>query len=177
MTGEGASAERCLLDDQLCFALYRATNAITRSYRPRLDRIGLTYPQYVVMLALWQDGPMRSGELAARLSLPAHGLTPVLRRLESAGLLRRRREPGDGRAARIELTERGAALEGPAAAVRSQVACETGLSDSELAAAREQLHRLADRLESASGSGRSQRSSAVGTSPARGEPKGRKPRT
>jgi len=149
---EDTSTQRCLLDHQLCFALYRATNAIIRSYRPGLAKIGLTYPQYVVMLALWQDGPMRSGELAARLSLPAHGLTPVLQRLESAGLLRRVRELGDGRAVRIELTDSGSALEGPAAAVQRRVACETGLSDAELAATREQLHRLADRLESAADS-------------------------
>lgn len=83
------------LDDQLCFALYAATNAITRSYRPLLGEIGLTYPQYLVMLTLWQDGSAPVGRIAHRLELDSHAVSPLVDRLEAAGLVVRR--PGADR--------------------------------------------------------------------------------
>ena len=77
------------LDDQLCFALYSATNAVVRRYRPLLAELGITYPQYLLLLVLWQDGPCTVGGLGDRLSLPPHGLSPLLDRLEQAGLVQR----------------------------------------------------------------------------------------
>jgi DNA-binding MarR family transcriptional regulator len=102
------------LDDQLCFALYAATHAITRRYRPLLERIGLTYPQYLVMLTLWQDGPATVGRIADRLQLDSHAVTPLVARLEGAGLVRRRRG-SDRRRVVVEATERGRDLHAPAA--------------------------------------------------------------
>lgn len=134
------------LDDQLCFALYSATTGIVRAYRPRLQRLGLTYPQYLVLLALWQHGPLRVGELAGHLALPAHGLAPVLRRLDAAGLVVRVPEAGDRRAVRVELTGAGRALREPALAAQREVVCETGLQPAQLAELREALRVLAGRL-------------------------------
>lgn len=134
------------LDEQLCFALYSATTGVVRAYRPRLQRLGLTYPQYLVLLALWQHGPLRVGELAAHLALPAHGLAPVLRRLDAAGLVVRTAEAGDRRAVRVALTEAGRALREPALAAQREVVCETGLAPAQLAELREALRLLASRL-------------------------------
>ncbi len=134
------------LDDQLCFALYAATNAITRAYRPLLRELGITYPQYLTLMALWQHGPGTVGELAQRLDLPAHAMTPLLQRLESAGLIVRRRSPSDTRVVHVELTPAGVELESSAAAVQRTVQCATGLSPRDLADLRGQLHDLVDDL-------------------------------
>jgi len=99
------------LHDQLCFALYAASAAVTRAYRPLLERIGLTYPQYLVMLVLWQADDVSVGRVARALSLPPHGLGPVLQRMASAGLIVRRNDPEDARVVRVALTERGRELE------------------------------------------------------------------
>jgi len=99
------------LDDQLCFALYAATNAVTRSYRARLETVGLTYPQYLVMLVLWQDGPSPISHIAARLSLAPNAITPLLDKLEKIALVKRKRNEADRRVIRIELTEKGVELE------------------------------------------------------------------
>ncbi|MGI8531574.1 MAG: MarR family winged helix-turn-helix transcriptional regulator [Geodermatophilaceae bacterium] len=130
------------LDDQLCFALYAATNAVVRAYRPLLHEIGLTYPQYLVMLVLWQDGEHAVHEIADRLALPAHGLSPLLDRLEEAGLLARRRQAPDRRVVHVRLTAAGVELERAAAAVQRDVACQTQLAPDELDALREELHDL-----------------------------------
>lgn len=133
------------LDDQLCFALYAATNAVTRAYRPLLGEIGLTYPQYLVMLTLWQDGPAPVGRIARRLELDSHAVSPLLHRLESAGLVRRRRGV-DRRQVLVEATERGDDLEAAASRAQAQVACATGLTSLELADLRGRLRALAARL-------------------------------
>lgn len=133
---------RLRLDDQLCFALYAATNAITRAYRPLLRELGLTYPQYLTLMALWQHGTGTVSELAQRLDLPPHAMTPVLQRLEQAGLIRRQRSPFDRRAVLVELTSDGAELESAAATVQHSVECATGLSPNGLDALRRQLHDL-----------------------------------
>ncbi|MEO8888650.1 MAG: MarR family transcriptional regulator [Jatrophihabitantaceae bacterium] len=135
---------RLRLEDQLCFALYAATNAITRAYRPLLRELGITYPQYLTLMALWQHRAGTVGELAQRLDLPAHALTPVLRRLEQAGLLVRRRNGIDGRSVLVGLTPAGVELEARAAAVQRTVVCATGLSTDALAALRGDLHDLVD---------------------------------
>ena len=135
------------LDDQLCFALYAATNAITRRYRPLLGELGLTYPQYLVMLVLWQDGPSSVGGLAGRLELEPHAVSPLLRRLERAGLLERRRAT-DRRRSIVSLTARGRALERDAARAQAAVACATGLEPDDLDRLRDRLRELAGTLAS-----------------------------
>ncbi len=135
---------RLRLDDQLCFALYAATNAVTRAYRPLLREIGITYPQYLTLMALWQHGSGTVGELAQRLELPGHALTPLLQRLEHAGLVVRRRSNIDNRTVRVELTSAGIGLETTAAVVQRSVVCATGLPPEALAALRDELHNLVD---------------------------------
>lgn len=135
------------LDDQLCFALYAASNALTRAYRPRLGELGLTYPQYLVMLVLWQDGPSTVRGLADRLRLPANAMTPLLDRLEVAGFVARRRDGTDRRVVRVSLTQAGQQLESAAASVQDAVACSTGLSPEAVDTLRAELHRLVGEME------------------------------
>jgi DNA-binding MarR family transcriptional regulator len=140
-------ANQLRVDDQLCFALYAAMNAVTRSYKPKLAGMGITYPQYLLLMVLWQDGPRTIGEIALRLKLPANGITPVIDRLEKAGLLVRRRNPDDRRIISIHLTAAGVALEEHAARAQFSVVCETQLGPEALAALREDLHDLVRRIE------------------------------
>lgn len=135
------------LDLQLCFALYKATNAITHTYRGPLAALGLTYPQYLVMLVLWEDGEQTVGGLAQRLELDASTLTPLLRRMENGGLIRRQRDPANQRSVRITLTDRGRELEAPAAAIQQRVACATRLDEPEFEQLRQRLHQLAADLQ------------------------------
>ena len=134
------------LDEQLCFALYSATNAITRAYRPLLDKLGLTYSQYIVMLVLWQDGSSTIGQIASRLQLAPHAVSPMIDRLETAGLVAREAVEGDRRAVRIVLTEAGKALEKPVSIAQQTVVCQTTLSPEELQALREDLKALVNRM-------------------------------
>ncbi len=142
-----ASPGRLRLDDQLCFALYAATHAITRRYRPLLDSLGLTYPQYLVMLALWQDGPSTVGEIARRLELDSHAVTPLVVRLEAAGLVSRRRGH-DRRQVVVVPTRSGRDLEATTSLAQADVACATGLDPAGLADLRDQLRALSARLGS-----------------------------
>jgi DNA-binding MarR family transcriptional regulator len=130
------------LDDQLCFALYAATNAITRSYRPLLDGIGLTYPQFLVLVILWEHRSRSVGQLAETLHLASHALSPIVARLEDGGLVRRVRDTADGRVVRVELTERGSQLEPVAAAIQQEVRGRTLLDDADLARLRASLAEL-----------------------------------
>lgn len=134
------------LDDQLCFALYAATNAITRLYRPLLTELGLTYPQFLVLLVLWEHGPRRLGEIAADLELASHAVTPIVDRLEEAGLVTRTKDKADGRAVIIELTKAGAKLESDVAVVQNQVWRRTHLPMSEAEALRDNLREFVDRV-------------------------------
>lgn len=134
------------LDDQLCFALYAATNAVTRAYRPGLSSLGITYPQYLVCLVLWQDGPLTAGAIAARLKLGSNAISPLLDQLAAAGLVARHRETSDRRRVQVRLTEEGAALEAKAADVQHCVQDQTGLSPVDLRRLREKLIDLADRV-------------------------------
>ncbi|MFD1344625.1 MarR family winged helix-turn-helix transcriptional regulator [Litorisediminicola beolgyonensis] len=140
--------ERALtLDDQLCFALYAASNAVVRAYRGRLDAIGLTYPQYLVMLVLWQDGPQKMRRIAERLILPANAITPLVDRLVAAGFVRRVPDPKDRRAVWIELTEAGTALHDASSRAQQEVECTTGLNRDALVHLREELRSLVARME------------------------------
>ncbi|MET9965195.1 MarR family transcriptional regulator [Streptomyces sp. NPDC006356] len=117
-----------LLDDQLCFALYAASRAVTARYRPLLDELGLTYPQYLAMLALWERDSISVRDLGAALQLESSTLSPLLKRLEAAGLLRRERRPDDERSVAIHLTEAGAALRERARGVPLAIGDAMGLT-------------------------------------------------
>ncbi|EAU42113.1 transcriptional regulator (MarR family) protein [Fulvimarina pelagi HTCC2506] len=141
-----SSGDHLRLDDQLCFALYAAANAITRSYAPLLGQIDLTYPQYLVMLVLWQDGTSTVSAIAKRLELTPNSVTPLLDRLEKSGFVERMRNSEDRRVIHVRLSERGMALEAVAADAQALVQCRTGLSDTPLAELREQLRSLSAQL-------------------------------
>ncbi|MEG3627219.1 MarR family winged helix-turn-helix transcriptional regulator [Streptomyces poriticola] len=138
-----------LLDDQLCFALYAAQRAVTAAYRPLLDELGLTYPQYLVMLLLWERGETTVKDLASALRLDYGTVSPLLKRLESAGLLRRERSAQDERSVLVAPTGRGEQLRERAARVPGALLAATGLGGPEIVRLREELWRLADRAEEA----------------------------
>ena len=142
-----ARANGLSLDDQLCFALYAATHAITRAYRPMLGDLGLTYPQYLVLLVLMQDGASTVQGVADRLKLNASTLTPLLKRLADMGLVRRQRDPADERVVAVSLTDEGEALRSRLARIQGEVACRTGLDEDAFQAMRTSLHALIARLE------------------------------
>ena len=134
------------LDHQLCFALYSASLAMTKLYKPLLDAIGLTYPQYLVMLVLWEeDGPTVS-VLGERLSLDSGTLTPLLKRMESAGLLQRQRDAQDERRVRIALTPAGRALRAQAEAIPARILAHSQLPLPELQALTRQVQALRNQL-------------------------------
>ena len=153
MSKPRASAARSVrLDEQLCFALYSASRALTRAYQPLLEPLGLTYPQYLVMLVLWEGEPLSVSELGARLALDSGTLTPLLKRLEEANLVERRRGVEDERVVRVSLTRAGAALQGPARDVPKELACRAGFTPTraglaELERLRGALQDLARRVE------------------------------
>ena len=130
------------LDDQLCFALYAAANTVTRAYRPLLEQIGLTYPQYLVMLVLWQNGECAVNEIASRLALPPHAISPLVDRLSDAGLVVRRREAPDRRVVHVHLTAAGADLETAASEAQQTVVCRTRLTAPAMTDLRDDLHGL-----------------------------------
>ena len=142
-----SSASELRLDDQLCFALYAATNTVTRAYRSLLEPLGLTYTQYLVMMSLWQHGSQKMSAIAERLRLDSHAVTPLIDRLEEAELVRRRRDDSDRRVIQIELTTTGSALEAAASVVQHNVVCRTELEPHALAELREALKALVQRME------------------------------
>ncbi|HAE46394.1 MAG: MarR family transcriptional regulator [Tistrella sp.] len=137
------------LDAQLCFALYGASLAMTKLYRPVLEGLGLTYPQYLAMLVLWESDDVTVGDLGRRLGLDSGTLTPLLKRLEAAGLVTRRRDPRDERQVRVALTEAGRALKARARHVPERMFCAMGLELDELGDLRRRLHALQARLSDA----------------------------
>ena len=138
--------EALQLENQLCFALYAATNAITRSYRGVLGELGLTYPQYLVLTALLDVPSRTSGELARALKLDAGTLTPMLKRLAAAGLIERTRRAGDERVIDNKLTATGSALRDDLLRAQQYVVCRAQMDPAELNALRDRLHDLADNL-------------------------------
>jgi DNA-binding MarR family transcriptional regulator len=142
-----------LLDQQLCFALYSSSLQLTRLYKPHLDALGLTYPQYLVMLVLWeQDGlPERLtvNELGARLGLDSGTLTPLLKRMEARGLIKRTRDVQDERRVKLQLSDAGHELKAQARAVPPSMRCLIGGDDAEFAALRASLQALRERLSQA----------------------------
>lgn len=143
------STDELRLDDQLCFALYSATNEVIRAYRPLLRRIGLTYPQYLALMALWERDGQALSELAEQLHLPVNGVLPVVDRLQAAGFIERRRSRRDRRVVIVELTNAGADLERDAFRAQRQVVCQTGLDSAALDGLRNELTALRQRLTGA----------------------------
>lgn len=134
------------LDNQLCFALYSATHAITRAYRPLLAKLGITYPQYLVLVVLWEHDGIPVGEIARRLQLDAAALTPLVKRLEGLALVQRERDSLDERIMRISLTAAGRELQVPALSAQAQVICRTQLDQYNLGDLRSQLKALVEAI-------------------------------
>lgn len=133
------------LEEQLCFALYTASRALTRAYQPLLEPLGLTYPQYLVMLVLWEGKALSVSELGARLGLDSGTLTPLLKRLEEAKLVERRRDADDERVVHISLSAAGSALQERARQVPVELACRAGFTPSAESLA--ELERLRDSIQ------------------------------
>ncbi|MET7998324.1 MarR family transcriptional regulator [Amycolatopsis sp. NPDC005232] len=131
-----------MLEDQLSFVLYAASRSLTGLYRPLLDPLGVTYPQYLVLLVLWEYGDSSVKDLCVALQLETGTLSPLLKRLETNGLVRRTQRPDDRRSVLISLTDEGAALRVQAARVPQTVSCSLGLTEEELMTLRELLTRV-----------------------------------
>ncbi|TGD95750.1 MarR family winged helix-turn-helix transcriptional regulator [Methylobacterium nonmethylotrophicum] len=140
------SAAGLHLSNQICFAVYSAAHAFNRIYKPLLDRIGLTYPQYLVLLLLWEQDGQTMKSLGQRLYLDSGTLTPLLKRLEAAGLVRRARDTQDERLMRINLTESGAALKAKAMPFPHEILCAAGRPAERLIALRDEILALRDNL-------------------------------
>jgi DNA-binding MarR family transcriptional regulator len=134
------------LDKQLCFALYSASLAMTKVYKPLLAPLGLTYPQYLVMLALWEEDAQAVGTLGDRLALDSGTLTPLLKRLEAQGQLSRARDAADERRVIVRLTDAGRKLRIAARSVPPQIARSTGCELGEIVALTRQLTAIRDAL-------------------------------
>ncbi|MGI8713407.1 MAG: MarR family winged helix-turn-helix transcriptional regulator [Solirubrobacteraceae bacterium] len=130
------------LDEALCFALYSASRALTGFYRPRLDALGITYPQYLVLLALWERDGLTVGTLGERLRLDYGTLSPLLKRLEAGGLVSRVRRTEDERSVTVSLTGGGRALRPRAVCIPDQVMAATGLDRESFESLREVLGHL-----------------------------------
>ncbi|MEU1230832.1 MarR family transcriptional regulator [Streptomyces sp. NPDC005828] len=135
------------LDHQICFSLHAATRAFNGVYREALKELGLTYPQYLVMLVLWEHGELPVKGIGERLRLDSGTLSPLLKRLEAAGHVERRRSPEDERSVTVRLTADGTALREKALAVPRRIAAATGLEVAEIVDLRERLDALAARLD------------------------------
>lgn len=141
------SRPELILSNQLCFLFYRADRAIMAKYRMLLSELGLTYPQYLAMLFLWERGTTSVGDICEGLRLDTGTVSPLLKRLEKLGLVERRRDPDDERSVTIALSAAGASLEAKAAKVPRALAACVGLEPAEYAAWRERLEGLLERIE------------------------------
>ena len=139
------------LDNQFCFALYSASLAMTKTYKPFLDKLGLTYPQYLVMLVLWQQDDVLVKSIGEKLFLDSGTLTPLLKRLEASSLIQRTRDEADERQVRITLTKEGRALKKKAQCIPHEVLCASGQSHEVLQQLRTQLSGIRDDLAKSNG--------------------------
>ncbi|WP_421932622.1 MarR family winged helix-turn-helix transcriptional regulator [Phenylobacterium sp.] len=139
-------AQQLRLENQLCFALYAASGLVTRAYRPLLEPLGLTYPQYLAMMALWEKAPRTVSDLGEALGLDSGTLTPLLKRMEAAGLVTRTRDRADERRVQVDLTDQGRHLQDDAAGVPFALACALDLPGEEIVALRASLQDLARKL-------------------------------
>lgn len=143
-------AKSLKLEDQLCFSIYAAQHAFNRFYKPLLGPLGLTYPQYLVLLTLWEEDGLPVRAIGERLALDSGTLTPLLRRMAEAGLVSRQRDTVDERLVRIQLTAKGRRFEARAAGFPQQIGAAASCSAAELDALRRLMFRLRDDLDAAS---------------------------
>lgn len=134
------------IDNFICFALYSAGHAFTRLYKPLLEPLGLTYPQYLVMAVLWENDGRTVGEIGEKLLLESSTLTPLLKRLETARMVRRTRDRNDERVVRIQLTPEGAALKQKALDIPQAIGCSTSLSIPEVMKLTDDIKALRKKL-------------------------------
>jgi len=132
------------LADFLCFAVYSANLAFGKAYKPFLDELGLTYTQYITVIALWEEDNQTVSGLGEKLFLESNTLTPILKKLESSGYLRRQRDPEDERQVRVSLTDAGRALREKAFNITLYDAC--GMTDGEFTATQKSVSKLRDNL-------------------------------
>jgi DNA-binding MarR family transcriptional regulator len=130
------------LEDQLCFSLYATSMAINRLYRPLLDDLGITYPQYLVLSALWEEDARTVGAIAERLSLDSSTITPLVKRLEAAALVKRARQADDERRVSVSLTDRGRALKAQSRCLGEALFARSGMQAGELIALNREVSRL-----------------------------------
>lgn len=138
--------EKIRLNDLVCFAVYSANNAFNRFYKPIMAELGLTYPQFLVLMALWEEDGQGVGQLGERLGLESNTLTPLLKRMEAAGVIERRRDKTDERRVAVHLTQSGRDLEAKAGALLACVPESTGMTTDELVELRSAVERLRDNL-------------------------------
>jgi len=141
------------LDEQLCVALYLASRAMTATYRPVLDELGLTYPQYLVLLLLWEDGASSVGVIGERLNLESNTLSPLIKRLEALQLVTRQRRVEDERTVDVQLTRQGKAMRRRASQVPTVVCSATGLDQAGRARLVKKLRRLTEDLQNSQSHG------------------------
>ena len=134
------------LDDQLCYAVYSAGIAINRAYRPLLDDLGITYPQYLVLLALWEQDGQTIGAIAERLALESSTITPLVKRLEAGGLLARARNPIDERQVFVRLTDKGQEMQQRSTCLAERLLEKSKLSVADIQRLNEQVKALRDAL-------------------------------
>jgi DNA-binding MarR family transcriptional regulator len=137
------------LDQQLCFALYSASRATTAAYRPFLDELGLTYPQYLVMLVLWEDNTVTVRRLGERLQLDSGTLSPLLKRLEAGGFVVRQRSSTDERSVEVRLTDKGRELEVRVECIPEDLFAPTDLTEEQITDLRDAAQHLSDALRQA----------------------------
>src|SRR5437868_14916276 len=152
MARKSAGGLPLLLGNQLCFAVYSTAHAFNRLYKPLLDRLGLTYPQYLVMLVLWEQDGVAVKEIGERLYLDSGTLTPLLKRMEAAGLVKRTRSTEDERQVLIALTPQGQALKEKARTVPQSILAASACSLTELSMMKNEIVALRDRLNAVVGS-------------------------
>ncbi|MDT5110993.1 MAG: MarR family transcriptional regulator, organic hydroperoxide resistance regulator [Mycobacterium sp.] len=138
------------IDSQLCFALYSASRAMTAAYRPILAELKLTYPQYLVLLVLWEDEPVTVRRLGERLRLDSGTLSPLLKRLEANGFVRRERSTDDERLVEVTLTPAGRRLEETAQCIPAELFSATGMSERQATDLRDAVRQLTDALTASS---------------------------
>ena len=135
-----------LLNNQLCFALYAATNSIIRYYRIYLNEIGITYTQYLVLLVLWESESCSIKDIAKTLKLDSPTITPIVQKLEKLGLVRRVRSTADERVVLVSLTKAGIDLEGQVADIQNKVSCKTHLKTKDFNELKDTLNQLSDTM-------------------------------
>jgi DNA-binding MarR family transcriptional regulator len=144
--GDGSEFDVLKLDNQMCFPLYAASRLVVQAYRPLLEELGITYPQYLVLMVLWEKDGSSVSEIGARLSLDSGTLTPVLKRLAAQALVKRKRSKHDDRAVENWLTERGRALKLKAVEIPMQMLCRTTINLDEVVKLKTALAPILEKL-------------------------------